>query len=192
MDGVPQPPNGSRLSCGRPASRRKPVGRQSVPHQGHNTPLPLKRSPPASFKRLLGCVLSAPDLWFAGPSGNLVVAKFAQRPKASRHVERTSLGIAPVDVAEKALQFTKLIIPDVVPNLVEREVGPEPFLGATVPTESAPYAPMLPLPSHADVDDIVVVVLGTAVADPSIQHVDAANTARNLRSEERRVGKEGR
>src|SRR5436309_14821594 len=72
------------------------------------------------------------------------------------------------------------IIPDVVPNLVEREVGPEPFLGATVPTESAPYAPMLPQPSHADVDDIVVVVLGTAVADPSIQHVDAANTARNV------------
>src|SRR2546429_445625 len=25
-----------------------------VPRQGHNTPLPLKRSPPASFKRLLG------------------------------------------------------------------------------------------------------------------------------------------
>src|SRR5439155_21609458 len=26
----------------------------SVPRQGHNTPLPLERSPPASFKRLLG------------------------------------------------------------------------------------------------------------------------------------------
>jgi len=25
-----------------------------VPRQGHNTPLPLKRSPPASFKRWLG------------------------------------------------------------------------------------------------------------------------------------------
>jgi len=25
-----------------------------VPRQGHNTPLPLERSPPASFKRLLG------------------------------------------------------------------------------------------------------------------------------------------
>ena len=24
-----------------------------MPRQGHNTPLPLKRSPPASFKRLL-------------------------------------------------------------------------------------------------------------------------------------------
>src|SRR2546428_349728 len=48
------PPNGSRLSCGRPARRRKDVGRQSVPRQGHNTPLPLKRSPPGSFKRLLG------------------------------------------------------------------------------------------------------------------------------------------
>src|SRR5205809_7734133 len=46
--------NGSRLSCGRPARRRKVGGRQSVPRQGHNTPFPLKRSPPASFKRLLG------------------------------------------------------------------------------------------------------------------------------------------
>ena len=47
-------PNGSRLSCGRLARRRKGSGRQSVPRQGHNTPLPLKRPPPASFKRLLG------------------------------------------------------------------------------------------------------------------------------------------
>jgi len=46
--------NGSCLSCGRPARRRKGVGRLSVPRQGHNTPFPLKRSPPASFKRLLG------------------------------------------------------------------------------------------------------------------------------------------
>src|SRR2546422_9259799 len=29
-------------------------GTQSVPPKGHNTPLPLKRSPPVSFKRLLG------------------------------------------------------------------------------------------------------------------------------------------
>src|SRR5207248_1304341 len=48
------PPNGSRLSCGRPARRRKAVGRKSVPRQGHNTPFPLERSPPVSFKRLLG------------------------------------------------------------------------------------------------------------------------------------------
>ena len=47
-------PNGSRLSCGRLARRRKGEGRQSVPRQGHNTPVPLERSPPASFKRLLG------------------------------------------------------------------------------------------------------------------------------------------
>src|SRR6266516_7908684 len=30
-------------------------GTKSVPRQGHNTPLPLKRSPLESFKRLLGC-----------------------------------------------------------------------------------------------------------------------------------------
>jgi len=52
-------PNGSRLSCGRLARRRKGSGRQSVPRQGHNTPLPLERSPPVSFKRLLGGLLSA-------------------------------------------------------------------------------------------------------------------------------------
>src|SRR5437773_5858799 len=27
---------------------------KSVPRQGHNTPVPLRRSPPGSFKRLLG------------------------------------------------------------------------------------------------------------------------------------------
>src|ERR1041385_3811934 len=47
-------PNGSRLSCGRPARRRKGVGPKAVPRQRHNTPLPLERSAPASFKRLLG------------------------------------------------------------------------------------------------------------------------------------------
>src|SRR5213080_2130761 len=51
---VGPPSNGSRLSCGRLARRRKGGGRQSVPRQGHNTPLPLRRSPPVSFKRLLG------------------------------------------------------------------------------------------------------------------------------------------
>src|SRR6266853_3015750 len=34
--------------------------RQSVPSQEHNTPLPLKRAPPASFKRLLGRSLPQP------------------------------------------------------------------------------------------------------------------------------------
>src|SRR5256885_5768494 len=39
------------------ATRAPAQGRwtKSVPRQGHNTPLPLKRSPPGSFKRLLGC-----------------------------------------------------------------------------------------------------------------------------------------
>ncbi len=46
-------PNGSRLSCGRSGRGRKSSGRTSGP-PGHNTPLPLERSPPASFKRMLG------------------------------------------------------------------------------------------------------------------------------------------
>src|SRR5207244_6716325 len=38
------------------ATRPPPQGRgtKSVPRQGHNTPIPLRRSPPVSFKRLLG------------------------------------------------------------------------------------------------------------------------------------------
>ena len=47
-------PNGSRLSCGRLTRRRKSGGRSQCPRPGHNTPLPLERSAPASFKRLLG------------------------------------------------------------------------------------------------------------------------------------------
>ena len=49
-----QRPNGSRLSCGRPARRRKGVGRSPCPARGNNTPIPLERSAPGSFKRLLG------------------------------------------------------------------------------------------------------------------------------------------
>ncbi len=53
--GVNMPlPNGSRLSCGRRARRRNWQWTKSGPRQGHNTPLPLRRSPPVSFKRLLG------------------------------------------------------------------------------------------------------------------------------------------
>ena len=54
-------PNGSRLSCGRPARRRKSSGRTVRARQGTITPFPLKRSPPVSFKRLLGGVTAVPD-----------------------------------------------------------------------------------------------------------------------------------
>src|SRR6266566_7117997 len=48
------PPNGSRLSCGRLA-RRAQWSRTIVrARPGTNTLLPLERSPPATFKRLLG------------------------------------------------------------------------------------------------------------------------------------------
>src|SRR6266480_6836872 len=46
-------------------------GTKSVPRQGHNTPLPLKRSPPVSFKRLLGGWPRSPqafDIWALGRS----------------------------------------------------------------------------------------------------------------------------
>src|SRR2546426_1259852 len=62
-------PNGSRLSCGRLARQRKVVGRQSVPRRGHNTPVPLRRSPPVSFKRLLGSGCPARFLALVANSG---------------------------------------------------------------------------------------------------------------------------
>src|SRR5207253_3623895 len=45
-----------RIALKRRATRKlaQGCGTQSVPRQGHNTPLPLMRSPPVSFKRLLG------------------------------------------------------------------------------------------------------------------------------------------
>src|SRR2546428_926066 len=52
------PPNGSRLSCGRLACRRKAVGRQSVPARAQHS-ASLRAISAASFKRLLGSVLPA-------------------------------------------------------------------------------------------------------------------------------------
>src|SRR5437016_7838002 len=48
------PPNGSRLSCGRPTHRRNDRWTTGEARKGHTTPVPLRRSPPGSFKRLLG------------------------------------------------------------------------------------------------------------------------------------------
>src|SRR5438445_12118386 len=41
-----------KLRATRPPAQGR--GTKSVPRQGHNTPVPLERSPPARFKRLLG------------------------------------------------------------------------------------------------------------------------------------------
>src|SRR5881396_2936399 len=73
-------PNGSRLSCGRPARRRKAVGRQSVPRQGHNTPLPLERSPPVSFKRLLGGVFTRVSQAPGVLEGPVIIGLAIKRP----------------------------------------------------------------------------------------------------------------
>src|SRR5205085_4331213 len=48
-----RPPNGSRLSAGDSLVGARGVDDSPCP-PGHNTRLPLERSPPASFKRLLG------------------------------------------------------------------------------------------------------------------------------------------
>src|SRR2546429_8541027 len=44
-----------KLRATRPPAQGR--GTKSVPRQGHSTPLPLERSAPASFKRLLGRLL---------------------------------------------------------------------------------------------------------------------------------------
>ena len=55
-----RPPNGSRLSCGRLAHRGASMLNDSACRPAHNTPFPLERSLPASFKRLLGGGISDP------------------------------------------------------------------------------------------------------------------------------------
>src|SRR5947207_5767619 len=65
-------------------------GTKSVPRQGHNTPLPLKRTAPASFKRLLGSGISSPKL-APHPSTQQIEDQCAgdreadQRPKVAAH-----------------------------------------------------------------------------------------------------------
>ena len=51
-------PNGSRLSCGATRSPRAVSLNDSSCAPAHNTPIPLERSPPASFKRMLDGALS--------------------------------------------------------------------------------------------------------------------------------------
>src|SRR5438094_9943710 len=62
-------------------------GTKSVPRQGHNTPLPLKRSPPGSFKRLLGGATSRSPSTCS--SLNLINSR-----KDRIQVERLSLPVA--------------------------------------------------------------------------------------------------
>src|SRR5207245_9379041 len=49
-----------RFSGGPTARHRRDAGRQPLPRQGPYPPLPLARSPPGSFKRLLGAGLRPP------------------------------------------------------------------------------------------------------------------------------------
>jgi len=75
-------PNGSRLSCG----RLRPQGVVSLNDSpcalAHNTPLPLERSPPGSFKRLLGCADSCCkcNRTQAAGQGSLVAHSHARLP----------------------------------------------------------------------------------------------------------------
>src|SRR2546427_11887343 len=60
-----------KLRATRPAAQGR--GTKSVPRQGRNTPLPLERSPPASFKRLLGSGIA--DVGLPGPQDRQSVEK---------------------------------------------------------------------------------------------------------------------
>src|SRR5439155_20331165 len=66
-------------------------GTKSVPRQGHNTPLPLKRSPPASFKRLLGSTLSNRELLHSRREGRLKEPVIVDCP--SEHVDGFFAGV---------------------------------------------------------------------------------------------------
>ena len=53
-----------------------------MPRQGHNTPIPLRRSPPASFKRLLGRAMQdGPQRPVSGAAANPVGKVHSQRFK---------------------------------------------------------------------------------------------------------------
>src|SRR2546425_8227623 len=52
-------PNGSRLSCGRLAGPAQGCGTIVRDRRGANTPFPLERPPPASFKRFHKVVLGS-------------------------------------------------------------------------------------------------------------------------------------
>src|SRR5207249_6622484 len=66
LRGGSAPPNGSRLSCGRLARRRKRSGRTSRARQGTTQRLPLKRErPPASS----ACQAARPDADVSGEGG---------------------------------------------------------------------------------------------------------------------------
>src|SRR6266566_4397826 len=93
-----------KLRATRPPAQGR--GTKSVPRQGHNTPLPLKRSPPASFKRLLG----GASLWWqragilrsdSDPLPNLGIRLEARRVhqdpslhRPPRQVEETSMTVS--------------------------------------------------------------------------------------------------
>src|SRR5438034_10262907 len=68
------------------------MGDDSPCPPGHNTPLPLKRSPPASFKRLLGGLLSHHPLQ---SRSNLAAPGLTSQPAHRMVARRESLDSAP-------------------------------------------------------------------------------------------------
>src|SRR5204862_254986 len=66
-------PNGLSLSCGRLAPRRKRNWAYGRCRPGTNTPFPLNRSAPASFKRMLG---RTPGHRMNGERAGAIVADF--------------------------------------------------------------------------------------------------------------------
>src|SRR2546430_1378748 len=73
-------PNGSRLSCGATRPRAHLSLNDSSCPPGHNTPLPLERSAPASFKRMLGRWLRCSEV----KKGPVAVASSQQRFRFAR------------------------------------------------------------------------------------------------------------
>src|SRR2546426_4494944 len=80
-----EPPNGSRLSCGRLARRRESSERTSAPAKGANTPLPLERSPPATFKRLLGAALRHAVSWHVNGAAKPCVQILGRKNRSEEH-----------------------------------------------------------------------------------------------------------
>src|SRR5437660_3370726 len=141
------PPNGSRLSCGRLARRRKGIGRQSVPRQGHNTPFPLERSPPVSFKRLLGAAAPRPLSSFPPRHRNGLLSPRTQRVGILNEVLRhlvvlhglTVLAIGPEWTHAACLEVASIGVVDLEVECVVGDQGEEEV--SRIDTDAPEHAP---------------------------------------------------
>ncbi len=71
-----------------------------MPRQGHNTPFPLKRSPPAGFKRLLGGRVRKACLWAAATALTALSGCYSEAVRISVIVRDKELSLTIVALSD--------------------------------------------------------------------------------------------